>query len=206
MTLELWLAFTVAASVLLAVPGPTILLVVGFALRHGTRAALGTVGGVVTGDALAMTLSLAGVGAVLAASATLFTGLKLAGAAYLVWLGVRAWRAPVPDRRIEPPSVAGRVMGRQAFVVTALNPKSIAFFVAFMPQFVTPTAPVLPQLFLLGTTFLVLAALNAAAYAVLAGRLQRRLRDGHALRWANRVGGGFLIGAGLLTATLRRAG
>jgi threonine/homoserine/homoserine lactone efflux protein len=204
--LDLWVAFSLAAAVLLAVPGPTILLVTGFAIRYGTRAALGTVAGVVAGDALAMTLSLAGVGALLAASAEAFTVLKLLGAFYLVWLGIRQWRAAVPVHGLEPATVARPDLARQAFVVTALNPKSIAFFVAFMPQFVTPSMPVLPQLLAMGTTFLVLAGLNVALYAVLAGQMRAGLRDARRLVWANRVGGSFLIGAGLLTALLRRPG
>ncbi len=205
MSFETWLAFTVAASVLLIVPGPTILLVTGFALRHGTAAAMRTVSAVVAGDALAMTLSLAGVGALLATSATLFTALKFVGAGYLVWLGIKAWRAPVPERGLDLPPVDGTGLRRQAFIVTALNPKGIMFFVAFMPQFVSTTAPVLPQLLLLGATFLFLAGLNAALYVLLAGRVKDGLRDRRTLVWANRMGGSFLIGAGVLTATLRRA-
>ncbi len=207
MSLELWLAFTVAATILCATPGPTILLVTGFALRHGTRRALPAVGGVVAGDALAMSLSLAGVGAIVAASAELFTLLKLIGAGYLVWLGVKAWRTPVPSRGIDVADAAppGRLQ-RQAFIVTALNPKGIMFFIAFMPQFVSTAAPVLPQLAILGGTFLIVAGINAALYVLLAGHMQHRLRDGRALAWANRVGGSFLIGAGLLTLTLRRTG
>jgi len=88
MSLDVWIAFTAAAGVLLAVPGPTVLLVTGFAVRHGTASALRAVAGVVAGDALAMTLSLAGVGALLATSAAAFAALKWAGAAYLVWLGL----------------------------------------------------------------------------------------------------------------------
>lgn len=205
MSFEIWLAYTVAAVILCATPGPTIFLVSGFALRHGTRRAMPAVGGVVAGDAIAMALSLAGVGAVITASAELFTLLKLVGAAYLVWLGIKAWRAPVPEHGVDVADVTPARMQRQAFIVTALNPKGIMFFIAFMPQFVSTSAPVMPQLLILAVTFLVVAGLNAALYVLLAGRLQERLRDGRALRWANRVGGSFLIGAGVLTATLRRA-
>jgi len=206
MTFEIWLAFTLAAALLLALPGPTVLLVSGFALRHGSAAALRSVAGVVAGDAVAMTLSLAGIGAVLATSAALFTALKWAGAAYLIWLGIRIWRQPAPTGRTAPPTVDHGALGRHAFVVTALNPKSIAFFVAFMPQFVTPVAPALSQLVLLGSTFLVLAGVNAAAYVLLAGRLRGLLAGPAAWRWTNRVGGGCLVGAGVLTAALRRGG
>src|SRR3712207_6098413 len=121
MTLESWTAFALASLALLAVPGPTILLVVGQSLgAGGRRGALPRVAGVALGDLTAMTLSLAGLGAVLAASAILFTLLKWAGAAYLVWLGLRLWRAPVMAEAA-PPLPAGRAM-RDAWLVTALNP------------------------------------------------------------------------------------
>ena len=106
MALETWLAFVAATAVMLAIPGPTILLVIGQSLGGGTRAAAPLVAGVALGDLTAMTLSLAGLGALLAASALLFSVLKYAGAAYLIWLGIRMWRAlvsaaataPVPAR------------------------------------------------------------------------------------------------------------
>src|SRR5258707_12041210 len=103
MSLETWFAFVLAASVLLAIPGPTVTLVIGYALGEGRRAAWATVAGVALGDFTAMTLSLLGLGAVLAASAALFTILKIAGAAYLVYLGVRLWRGPP----LHPPAPPG---------------------------------------------------------------------------------------------------
>ena len=95
MSFEQWLAFAAASAVLLAIPGPTILLVISYALGHGKKAAGATVGGVALGDFTAMTASMLGLGALLAASATLFTALKWIGAAYLIYLGVKLWRAPV---------------------------------------------------------------------------------------------------------------
>src|SRR5437773_11131232 len=92
-SLETWLAFTAAAAILLLIPGPTVLLVVSYALGQGWRTALSMAVGVALGDFTAMTLSMLGLGALLAASATLFTALKWIGAAYLVWLGIKLWRA-----------------------------------------------------------------------------------------------------------------
>src|SRR5690242_17486815 len=97
MAFDHWLAFVAASAVLLAIPGPTVLLVISYALGHGRRAAWGTVAGVTLGDFTSMTASLVGLGAVLATSATLFTALKWAGAIYLIYLGVRLWGAPVTD-------------------------------------------------------------------------------------------------------------
>src|SRR4051812_19672722 len=137
MTVEAWLAFVGASIVLLAIPGPTVTLVVGYALGTGKRAVWATVAGVALGDFTAMTLSLLGLGAVLAASADLFTALKWIGAAYLVYLGIKLWRAE-PMIGDAAGGEAGRsargIMGH-AFAVTALNPKGILFFVAFVPQF-----------------------------------------------------------------------
>lgn len=206
MSIEVWIAFVVASSVLLAVPGPTVMLVVSYALGRGKRTAWSTVPGVTLGDFTAMTASLMGAGAVLAASATLFTALKLVGAAYLIWLGVGLWRAKPELADLEQTTAASNTtaMFWNAYVVTALNPKSIVFFVAFVPQFVNPSAPVLPQFAILEATFLALAALGAAIWAILAGNLRDRFRRPETLRRVNRAGAGFLIGAGLLTAATQR--
>ncbi len=204
MTFETWIAFALAAAAMLAIPGPTILLVVGQSLGvGGRRNAVPLVAGVALGDLLAMVLSLAGLGALLAASATAFAALKWAGAAYLVWLGVRLWRAPV-EAGAAPPLDARWAL-RRAFVVTALNPKGIAFFVAFVPQFLDPSSPFLPQAALLAATFVGLGALNAAAYALLAGRVSGAVGRPAVRRWLNRAGGTVLVGAGLATAAVRRA-
>ncbi|MBK0400989.1 LysE family translocator [Limibaculum sp. M0105] len=208
MTLEIWIAFTLASAAMLAIPGPTVLLVVSYALGYGRRSALATVPGVTLGDFTAMSISLAGAGAVLATSASLFTALKLFGAAYLIWLGLRLWRtSPRPLALPGGSHVPGdlRRMFWNSYVVTALNPKSIVFFVAFVPQFMDPAAPLLPQVVLLEVTFLTLAAVNIALWAVMVGGMRARFRRVEALRLINRVGGGFLMGAGALTALMRRA-
>lgn len=206
MAMEVWLAFCVACVAILLVPGPTVMIVVSYAVSRGRSSGWATVPGVALGDFVAMTASLLGAGAVLAASATLFSLLKLVGAAYLIWLGVKLWRAP--PHLDEAPALAARgewAMFRNAFVVTALNPKSIVFFIAFVPQFIDPAAPALAQFAVLEATFVGLAALNAALWALLAGELRARARNPTTLRIVNRVGAGFLVGAGLLTAAARRA-
>jgi threonine/homoserine/homoserine lactone efflux protein len=206
MTLELYLAYVLATTILLLLPGPTVMLVVSYALAEGRRAAWGTVIGLAFGDLVAMSLSLAGIGALLATSATLFTVMKWIGAVYLIYLGIRMWRAaPTIDGTLP----AGRsrsdvAMAWHAFVVTALNPKSIAFFVAFVPQFINPQAATLPQLVLLTATFVGLAIVNGIGYALFAGSIREAVRHPRVLRAINRTGGGVLIGAGLMTAALRR--
>lgn len=207
MSFELWIAFVVASTALLAVPGPTVLLVVSYALGRGRSSGWATVPGVTLGDFTAMTASLLGAGAILATSAMLFTALKLAGAVYLIWLGIKLWRAEPKLEDLQDTSIntGNRSMFWNAYVVTALNPKSIVFFVAFVPQFIEPTAPATLQFVILETTFLVLAAANVTTFAVLAGQLRSRFERPETLRYVNRVGASFLIGAGLLTAAVRRS-
>lgn len=208
MSLEIWIAFALASAVLLAIPGPTVMLVVSYALGRGRASAWATVPGVALGDFTAMTISLAGAGAVLAASATLFTVLKLCGAAYLVWLGIGLWRAAPERLAIEKGARAPAGQWRifwNAYVVTALNPKSIMFFIAFVPQFVAADAPLVPQFATLIATFVGLAAVNTVLWAILVGEMRRRFEKPATIRLINRTGGGFLIGAGLLTAFARRS-
>ena len=206
MTLTAWLAFAAASTVLLLIPGPTVLLVVSYALSQGRRVALTTAAGVALGDFVAMTLSVAGLGALLLASAALFTALKWIGAAYLVYLGIRLWRAgpTISDVGVGPGGRESRGIFGHAFIVTALNPKSIAFFVAFVPQFIDHAAPLLPQLVIMEATFVGLAAVNALGYALAADQLRLRIRRPRVIRWLNRAGATCLVGMGAATAALSR--
>ena len=132
MPFDHWLAFVAASAILLAIPGPTVLLVISYALGHGRKAAAGVVTGVALGDLTAMTASMLGLGAILATSATIFTVLRWIGGAYLIYLGVALWRAPVRAADVDDlPRVSPVRMLGHAYAVTALNPKSIVFFVAF---------------------------------------------------------------------------
>lgn len=199
-----WFAFAAASALLLLLPGPTVLMVISHALAHGRKAAGATVAGVVLGDGTAMTASLAGLGALLAVSPALFTALRWVGAIYLVVLGLRLWRAPagVPGSAdIVPGRSRGLVL--HAFAVTALNPKTLVFFLAFVPQFLDRSASLLPQLAIFEATFLVLAALNAAFYALGASAARGALGQARVRRNLNRAGGTLLIGAGVLSAALR---
>ena len=202
MTIETWMAFTAAAVILIAVPGPTVMLVISYALSRGKGAVIG----VVAGDFTAMTASLLGVGALLAASATAFSIVKWAGALYLMWLGISMWRAPAEPLREEPEVLRDgyRIM-LHCYFVTALNPKSIVFFVAFLPPFVSPEAPLIPQLAILEVTFLTLAMINTIVYALLASRLRQRLRSLRSIKRINRLGGSVTFLAGLIAAAVRPA-
>ena len=207
MSVEIWTAFVLAAAIVLIVPGPTIILVISQAIAHGRSAVFPLTAGVVLGDFAAMTLSLLGLGAILASSAALFVVLKWIGAVYLIYLGITLWRSkPQRPQLNQSSSETSRVsLFRRAFIVTALNPKSIAFFVAFLPQFVRMQDHVVEQFFILGATFLFLAGLNAMLYGLFAGQLRDALLNEKVRQIFNRCGGSALIGAGVITATLQRS-
>ncbi len=206
MTFETWIAFAAASAVLIVIPGPTILLVVSYALGQGLQAALPMALGVALGDFVAMTLSMIGVGALLAASASVFMVLKWAGAAYLIWLGVKLWRSGgrLDATPRSDPASAAKLFGH-AFVVTALNPKGMTFFVAFLPQFVDPSADFLHQMLVFQATFLTLAFANALGYALIASRVRSLVANERIVRAFNRTGGSLLIGAGIGVAATRGA-
>lgn len=210
MSIEHWLAFVAASSILLAIPGPTILLVISYALGHGRKVASATVAGVALGDFTAMTASMLGLGALLATSAAIFTVLKWVGAAYLIWLGIKLWRTPISteeaDGTMPAPAEKPVRIFLHTYIVTALNPKSIVFFVAFLPQFLDLGRPLFNQMLIFESTFLVLATINATLYALMASAARQTIRKPKVQAIVNRTGGSLLIGAGLLTAGLRRAG
>ena len=203
MSLDLWLTFVAASTALLLIPGPTVLLVLSYALSQGRRVALASATGVALGDLIAMTASLLGIGALVLASATLFTLLKWVGAAYLIWMGLKLLRTPSSEglTAVATLDSTPRQVLTHAAAVTALNPKSIAFFIAFVPQFVTLDATLAPQFAILIATFVALAALNALAYALLADRLRATIKRPSVITWLTRSGGVALIGMGV-----RRAG
>jgi threonine/homoserine/homoserine lactone efflux protein len=204
MSIETWLAFAAASTVLLVIPGPTILLVVSYALGRGMRTALPVAAGVALGDFTAMTLSMLGLGALLATSSLLFTALKWLGAAYLIWLGIMLWRAGAALKAAPrtDDALPARMLGH-AWIVTALNPKATTFFVAFLPQFIDPHGDFWGQMLVFEATFVGLAFANAVGYALIASRARRLVQSPRAVGIFNRVGGSLLIGAGVAAATMR---
>jgi len=205
--LEAYIPFVLASTLILVIPGPTIILVISQSVAHGRSSAIPLTAGVLMGDFTAMICSLLGLGAVLSTSALLFTTFKWVGAFYLLFLGLKLWRTN-PQKQVILDSARKKTstsLFKSSFIVTALNPKSIVFFVAFLPQFIYPLNPAVPQLILLGVTFLVLATLNAALYAIFAGQLSEYIKKERVRKWFNRCGGGALIGAGIITAGLQRS-
>ena len=209
MPFDLWLTFVVASTALLVIPGPTLMMVLSYAMTQGRRVAIASALGVATGDLIAMTLSVIGLGALFLTSALAFTVLKWVGAVYLVYLGLRMlWsaRSPAETTLMNKPDGqrAGKVF-RDLTTVTALNPKSNTFFVAFVPQFIDPAAHFAPQASILIATFVTIAGINALVFALAANAMRSRITRPSVQMWLTRVGGATLVGMGLLTATLRRA-
>lgn len=199
MTFEMWLTFAIASALILATPGPTVTLAVSYALGGGRRAVWMIVLGATLGDFTAMTLSLLGAGAVLTASTALFSILKTLGAIYLMWLGVQLYRTKprVSDSDQPETSINRRQMFRSAFTVTALHPGGFVFFISFVPQFVNPDLPALPQFMLLEATFLSLVAIIISLWALSAVMLRRQFHKPSIRKLFNRTGGSILIASGL---------
>lgn len=198
--------FVTASVVLLVVPGPTIALVVARSLSGGRRVALPLVLGVGLGDLVAATLALAGAGALLAASATAFTIVKVAGALYLVWLGIALFLAePTPPSADDGTARASAWPAfRDGFLVTVFNPKGILFFVAFVPQFIRTDGDYAAQAVFFVLTFTALGMLNGGLYALAADAMRRVVRSDPVLTWMNRAGGTVIVGAGVAALFARR--
>ena len=207
MNMELWIPFVLASTLILIIPGPTIILVISQAVTHGRRSVVPLVIGVILGDFTAMTLSLLGLGALMATSASLFTIFKWVGALYLIYLGIKLWKLNSENNSVQynTKKMSARSLLKNSFIVTALNPKGIAFFVAFFPQFVDPLKPAFSQLTLLGGTFLLLATINSALYAIFAGQSGDQVKKEKIRKWFNRCGGSALLGAGIFTAAMQRS-
>ncbi|MEO0731151.1 MAG: LysE family translocator, partial [Pseudomonadota bacterium] len=208
MTFETWLAFAIASAVLLVLPGPTVLLSVSYAINHGRRASAPSMIGTALGDFVAMSVSLAGLGAVLIASSDLYTALKWIGAVYLVYLAFRMWRAPPTTEHTIDRQRAGAISGwgmmRTTFLVTVLNPKAIVFFVAFVPHFIDASSAYVPQAIVMVATFVALAAVNILIYTTVAAAAGRAIATPHIQVIMNRIGGSLLMSAGAMTALTGR--
>ncbi|HEU4922961.1 MAG TPA: LysE family translocator [Burkholderiales bacterium] len=206
MAFETWLAFAAASAVLLVIPGPTILTVISYSVAHGGRANAPLVAAVALGDSTALVLSLIGLGALLSASAFAFTFVKLAGGFYLIYLGVKLLRSGVSGAELGAPQAPESRWKpfSNTYLVTALNPKGIVFFVAFLPQFINPAGDVPRQLWLLAITFVVMATLNAALYATFAASARRLLASERAQRRFNLAGGALLSAAGAWALLAKR--
>ena len=207
MNLEMWLAFTLASTILLIIPGPTILTVISYSVSHGYRAKVPLIIAVALGDSTALALSLLGLGALLAESAFWFQVVKWAGGLYLLYLGVKLLRAGIKPTEFQQDNLSASnwKLFINTYLVTALNPKGIIFFVAFLPLFIDTSTNISHQLWILAITFVALAALNATLYAVFAGKARQLLSSPETQRIFNFTGGSLLSMAGLWALSARHS-
>ena len=208
MTFSTWWLFVLMTFVVSATPGPNMLMVMSVSARHGVRASVVAMLGCMTALLAMMSISAAGLGAVLQTSPQVFEVLRLAGAAYLAYLGVKVWRSPVHDQSADAPQIVAPLLKtgaiyRQAFLVAASNPKAILFTAAFFPQFIHADAPQFPQFAILLATFTVIEVGWYLVYAVSGKRLSVYLQRATVMRAFNRLTGGVFIGFAALMATAR---
>lgn len=211
MTWQTWALFVTTVFFLSGTPGPNMLLALSHGIRFGARKAVATGIGAVSALTLLQIISVTGLGALLAASETAFMVVKWCGVAYLLFIGVKTWRAQEPIDVAEAEAAGIEIkpmpawkLGAQAFVVCFSNPKAIVFLVALFPQFIDTTQPLVPQVTILAITFAICEFLWIMAYATGGGRLVPVLKRAGFGRLVNRLSGGMLIGAGALLAAVRR--
>jgi len=203
MSLQLYFAFVAACIALALLPGPNVTLLIANGLRHGTRAALINIAGVQVGLAIVIGIVAIGLTTLMATLGYWFVWVRLAGAAYLVWLGIKLIRTPVEGVGSDappPPPRGGFFL--QGLLVLLSNPKVMVFFGAFIPQFMDMSRDHLSQVVLLGVTFMVIAGITDAMYALLAGGA-RSFFSARRTRLLSRVSGGFMIGGGVWLALTR---
>ena len=181
---------------------------ISYSVAHGRRANVPLVTAVALGDSTALVLSLLGLGALLKASAFWFTAIKWTGGLYLIYLGIKLLRAGMNAADVAAPAAPDSRwrLFANTYAVTALNPKGMIFFVAFLPKFLNPGTEVVPQLWVLAVTFVALATLNATLYAVFAATARRVLTSPRAQRRFHLAGGSLLSAAGAWALLARRAG
>jgi len=198
---HLYLAFVAACVLLMLFPGPNVTLIVANSMNYGVRYGLLTVGGTATAMAVQLAFTALGMTALLGAAGAWFGVLRWVGAAYLVYLGISQWRAPSTNLANARPDPNRRRIFLRAFLVSFTNPKTLFFYGAFFPQFITPGHNVATQVAILCATFLAIELIIDSGWASLAH--QARHFIGRHAKWRNRITGGALITAGVALAAVR---
>jgi threonine/homoserine/homoserine lactone efflux protein len=198
---QLFTGFLLLTIVLVLTPGPIVTLVISTGATKGTRAALVTVAGTSSGNAVLIAAIALGLSWVLANAVWLFELLRWAGAAYLIYLGIQAWRkAGVPKPALE----GDQVHFWRGFLVALANPKTIAFFTAFLPQFVDPALPAAHQLWVMCAVTVVVAALSDSCWAIASGFGRAWFMKPARAKLLGRISGVTLVGGGLWLSLARR--
>jgi homoserine/homoserine lactone efflux protein len=203
MNWDLFAAFLVITAVLIVVPGPIVTLIIATGARQGVRAALVTVVGTSAGDAVLLAVIAFGLGWMVQNAGQLLVVLRWAGAAYLIWLGIAAWRHAGEK---QPAETSGRVNFTRGFLVALSNPKTIAFFTAFLPQFVDPHLPAATQLAVMCTVTALFAAVSNTVWAIASGMGRAWFMRPERAKLLGRISGAVLIGGGVWLSLARRTG
>ena len=208
MTLATWITFFLACWAISLSPGPGAIASMTAGLNHGFRRGYITVFGLVLGIWTQVLVVAAGLGAIIAASGTVFTVLKFCGAAYLVWIGISQWRAsdrPLVAASADAPVLSVRQLIVRGWAINATNPKAAVFMLAVVTNFIDPTRPLLPQYAIIALSLSFTDLVVMAGYVALAARVLRALDEPHHVRIMNRSFGSLFIVAGTLLATFRRS-
>lgn len=194
----------IATAVLVAIPGPTVLLVTSVAIRSGTRAGLTAVAGGTSAAAVYVAVIVAGLTSFVALINDWFVTLRWLGVAYLAYLGVQAWRGAASSEAPAGSGSSARRSFAQGFLTTLTNPKLLLFLTAFLPQFVDPDAPLLPQFLLLGVSFVVLLGVLDSCWVLAAAAAGARLKSPRVRRYCDRLAGSLLLAGAAYLALERR--
>jgi threonine/homoserine/homoserine lactone efflux protein len=204
MDIHVYLAFVVATTILILLPGPSVLLTVAHSISYGWRRAIATVAGATLGVAVQLLVAAIGLASLLHTVADAFVWLRWAGAAYLVYLGIRQWRSAGAPLDLGAPAASKTNLFVQGLAITIPNPKSLIFIAAFLPQFIEPARPLGLQLALIVPTFLIITFVVTSLWAVVAGTASGFLQSQRALPMALRTSGSLMIVAGLGLLLARR--
>jgi len=195
--LHVWLAFVIATAILILTPGPSVLLTVGHSISFGWRRGLYTVGGATLGVAVQLVIAAIGLASLLNAVAGALNWIRLLGAAYLIYLGVKQWRSAKVPVELAATEASESNLFIQGLVTTIPNPKSLIFIAAFLPQFIDPARPLGLQFSIIVPTFLVITFVITAIWAMVAGRARQFIQSREAFKTAMKATGGLMIFAGV---------
>ncbi len=208
MTIDTWIALFISGWLISISPGPGAISCLATGLRHGLRRGRWNIYGLQVALAICIAIVATGLGALLAASSTAFNVVKWFGVAYLIYLGIRQWRAPAAvdlASATAAPLESRWALFRQGLLVNLSNPKGIVFFLAVLPQFIDPQAPQAPQYLIAAATLIAIDLVVMHGYTAAASSIQRWLRSPTQVRWMNRSFGGLFVAAGLALATFHRS-
>ena len=205
MELHVYFAFVVATSIMIALPGPSVILTIAHSISFGRMHGIVTVAGATLGIAVQLLVAAIGLTSILNAVAGAFDLLRWAGAAYLVYLGIKQWRNSNEPLELVTSNVSKKNIFVQGVVVTIFNPKSLVFIAAFLPQFIDIGRPLVLQFTLIVSTFLVITFTVTSVWALTAGSAREFLRSQRAIKAVSRTSGGLMILAGMGLAAARRS-